>query len=86
MRNLHYLKDTAINAYESGKGELKNYGKDGNRFLSLQLYTPPKSDCLTFPEISQTEIYNILAPTIQKLELLAKFSIVLIFISNIRLR
>ncbi len=32
ISNLHYLKDIALNAFESGKAELKNDGKDGSWF------------------------------------------------------
>ncbi|WP_256478128.1 hypothetical protein [Bartonella sp. B1099] len=37
MRNLHYLKDIALDAFESLNVELKNDGKDGNWFVLLHL-------------------------------------------------
>ncbi len=30
MRNLHSLKDIALEIFENRKAELKGYGKDGN--------------------------------------------------------
>ncbi len=62
MRNLHYLKDIALDAFESRKAELKNDGKDGNWFSPLKLHILPKLGCLPISEITQTEIRNILAP------------------------
>ncbi len=62
MRNLHYLKNIALDAFESRKAELKNDGKDGNRFSPLKLHILPKLGCLPISEITQIEIRNILAP------------------------
>ncbi|EJF82571.1 hypothetical protein MCW_01638 [Cardidatus Bartonella washoeensis 085-0475] len=62
MRNLHYLKDIALDAFESHKAELKGDGKAGNWFLPLQLYVLPKLGCLPVSEITQTDIRNVLAP------------------------
>ncbi len=62
MRNLHYLKDIAVDAFESHKAELKGDGKDGSWFLPLQLHVLPKLGCLPISEIIQTEIRNTLAP------------------------
>lgn len=42
MRNLYYLKDITLDAFESHKTELKNNGKNGNWFTPLQLHIPPK--------------------------------------------
>ncbi|OPB33923.1 protein of unknown function (DUF4102) [Bartonella taylorii] len=62
MRNLHYLKDIALDAFESRKAELKGDGKDGNWFAPLRLHILPKLGCLPVSEITQTEIRNTLAP------------------------
>ncbi|WP_019224119.1 tyrosine-type recombinase/integrase [Bartonella rattaustraliani] len=62
MRNLHYLKDIALDAFESRKAELKGDGKNGNWFLPLKLHVLPKLGCLPVSEITQTEIRNVLAP------------------------
>ncbi len=62
MRNLHYLKDIALDTFESRKAELKGDGKDGHWFAPLRLYILPKLGCLPVSEITQTEIRNTLAP------------------------
>ncbi|SPU27679.1 integrase [Candidatus Bartonella washoeensis] len=62
MRNLHYLKDIAVDAFESRKAELKNDGKDGVWFLPLKLHILPQLGCLPVSEITQTDIRNTLAP------------------------
>ncbi len=62
ISNLHYLKDIALEAFESRKAELKNDGKDGRWFAPLQLHILPKLGCLPVSEITQTEIRNTLAP------------------------
>ncbi|MCZ2159240.1 integrase arm-type DNA-binding domain-containing protein [Bartonella sp. 220] len=62
MRNLHYLKDIALDAFETRKAELKNDGKDGNWFLHLRLHILPQLGCIPISEITQTDIRNTLAP------------------------
>ncbi|WP_375662613.1 tyrosine-type recombinase/integrase [Bartonella sp. OC16QHHD] len=62
ISNLHYLKDIALDAFESRKAELKGDGKDGRWFSPLRLYILPKLGCLPVSEITQTEIRNVLAP------------------------
>ncbi|MBB4077237.1 integrase [Bartonella fuyuanensis] len=62
ISNLHYLKDIALEAFESRKAELKNDGKNGSWFLPLRLHILPKLGCLPVSEITQTEIRNILTP------------------------
>ncbi len=62
MRNLHYLKDIALDAFESRKAELKNDGEACNWFLHLRLHILPKLGCLPVSEITQTEIRDTLAP------------------------
>ncbi|WP_208442520.1 tyrosine-type recombinase/integrase, partial [Bartonella raoultii] len=62
ISNLHYLKDIALDAFETRKAELKGDGKDGNWFAPLRLHILPKLGCLPVSEITQTEIRNTLAP------------------------
>ncbi|WP_208433254.1 tyrosine-type recombinase/integrase [Bartonella taylorii] len=62
ISNLHYLKDIALDAFESRKAELKGDGKAGDWFLPLKLHILPKLGCLPVSEITQTEIRNTLAP------------------------
>ncbi|WP_142416583.1 tyrosine-type recombinase/integrase [Bartonella massiliensis] len=62
ISNLHYLKDIAVDAFESRKAELKGDGRDGSWFLPLRLHILPKLGCLPVSEITQTEIRNVLAP------------------------
>ncbi|EJF85293.1 tyrosine-type recombinase/integrase [Bartonella rattimassiliensis] len=62
ISNLHYLKDIALDTFESRKAELKGDGKDGNWFLPLRLHILPKLGCLPVSEITQTEIRNTIAP------------------------
>ncbi|EJF82935.1 hypothetical protein MCY_01456 [Bartonella rattimassiliensis 15908] len=62
MRNLHYLKDIALDAFKNCKAELKNDGKNGSWFLPLKLHILPKLGCLPVSKIKQTEIRNVLAP------------------------
>ncbi len=62
ISNLHYLKDIALDAFESRKAELKGDGKDGRWFSPLQLHILPKLGCLPVSEITQTEIRNVIAP------------------------
>ncbi len=62
ISNLHYLKDIALDAFESRKAELKNDGEACNWFLHLHLHILPKLGCLAVSEITQTEIRDTLAP------------------------
>ncbi|UNE55072.1 tyrosine-type recombinase/integrase [Bartonella machadoae] len=62
MRNLHYLKDIALDAFESRKAELKRDGKNGEWFSPLKLHILPKLGCLPDSEITQNDIRNTLAP------------------------
>ncbi|WP_273755680.1 site-specific integrase [Bartonella sp. MM73XJBT.G] len=62
ISNLHYLKDIALETFESRKAELKNDGKDGRWFSPLKLHILPKLGCLPVSEITQTEIRNTLSP------------------------
>ncbi|WP_375652117.1 tyrosine-type recombinase/integrase [Bartonella sp. LB28NMGDW] len=62
ISNLHYLKDIAVDAFESRKAELKRDGKASDWFSPLRLYILPKLGCLPVSEITQTEIRNTLSP------------------------
>ncbi|WP_375607529.1 MULTISPECIES: tyrosine-type recombinase/integrase [unclassified Bartonella] len=62
ISNLHYLKDIALETFESRKAELKGDGKNGNWFSPLKLHILPKLGCLPVSEITQTEIRNVFAP------------------------
>ncbi|WP_375686285.1 integrase arm-type DNA-binding domain-containing protein, partial [Bartonella sp. AP65SXKL] len=62
ISNLHYLKDIAVDAFESRKAELKDDGKACDWFSPLRLYILPKLGCLPVSEITQTEIRDTLAP------------------------
>ncbi|MET3560785.1 integrase [Bartonella japonica] len=62
ISNLHYLKDIALDAFESRKAELKDDGKACDWFSPLRLYILPKLGCLPVSEITQTEIRNTIAP------------------------
>ncbi|WP_345117795.1 tyrosine-type recombinase/integrase, partial [Bartonella jaculi] len=62
ISNLHYLKDIALDAFESRKAELKGDGQNGSWFLPLRLHILPKLGCLPVSEITQTEIRNVLSP------------------------
>ncbi len=62
ISNLHYLKDIALDTFETRKAELKGEGKNGDWFSPLQLHILPKLGCLPVSEITQIEIRNTLAP------------------------
>ncbi|WP_142416976.1 hypothetical protein [Bartonella massiliensis] len=49
--NLHYLKDIALDTFESSKAELKNEGQDGNWFSPLKLHILSKLAYLLVSEI-----------------------------------
>ncbi|CAK02403.1 phage integrase [Bartonella tribocorum] len=62
ISGLHYLKDIALDTFESRKAELKRDGKNGDWFSPLQLHILPKLGCLPISEITQTEIRDTFAP------------------------
>ncbi|WP_375671463.1 tyrosine-type recombinase/integrase [Bartonella sp. SD1336NMGDW] len=62
ISNLHYLKDIALDTFETRKAELKGDGKNGKWFTPLRLHILPKLGCLPVSEITQTEIRNTLSP------------------------
>lgn len=61
-RNLHFLKDVALDAFESRKAELKGDGKDGRWFTPLELHILPKLGSVPVAEIDQKDIRDTLAP------------------------
>lgn len=62
VRNLHILKDVAIDAFESRKAELKGDGKAGRWFSPLELHVLPKLGKVPVAELDQTDIRDTLAP------------------------
>ena len=62
VRNLHVLKDVALDAFESRKAELKGDGKAGGWLSPLELHVLPKLGKVPVSEIDQTDIRDTLAP------------------------
>lgn len=61
-RNLHLLKDIALDAFESRKAELKGDGKAGRWFSPLAIHVLPKLGGVPVADIDQTDIRDCLAP------------------------
>lgn len=61
-RNLHLLKDVALDAFESRKAELKGDGTAGRWFSPLTLHVLPKLGKVPVSDIDQTDIRDCLAP------------------------
>ncbi|WP_120442577.1 tyrosine-type recombinase/integrase [Paracoccus yeei] len=61
-RDLHLLKDVALDAFESRKAELKGDGKAGRWFSPLALHVLPKLGKVPVSDIDQTDIRDCLAP------------------------
>ncbi|WP_278875557.1 integrase arm-type DNA-binding domain-containing protein, partial [Paracoccus yeei] len=61
-RDLHLLKDVALDAFESRKAELKGDGKAGRWFSPLALHVLPKLGKVPVSDIDQTDIRDSLAP------------------------
>lgn len=61
-RNLHLLKDIALDAFESRKADLKGDGKAGRWFSPLELHVLPKLGKVPVAELDQTDIRDTLAP------------------------
>jgi len=61
-RQMHLLKDVAIDAFESRKAELKGDGKAGRWFSPLELHVLPKLGGVPVSEIDQRDIRDTLAP------------------------
>jgi integrase len=61
-RDIHLLKDIALDAFESRKAELKGDGKAGRWFTPLELHVLPKLGNTPVAEIDQKDIRDTLAP------------------------
>lgn len=61
-RNLHLLKDVALDAFESRKAELKGDGIAGRWFSPLELHILPKLGKIPVAEIDQNDIRDVLSP------------------------
>lgn len=61
-RNLHLLKDVALDAFESRKAELKGDGDAGRWFSPLEHHVLPKLGKVPVADINQTDIRDTLAP------------------------
>ncbi|EPG33017.1 hypothetical protein L253_01874 [Brucella abortus 68-3396P] len=61
-RNLHLLKDVAIDAFESRKAELKGHGDAGRWFSPLEHHILPKLGKVPVADIDQKDIRDTLAP------------------------
>ena len=61
-RNVHMLKDIALDAFESRKAELKGDGKAGRWFTPLELHVLPKLGNVPISDIDQKDIRDVLAP------------------------
>ncbi|MEL7252960.1 MAG: integrase arm-type DNA-binding domain-containing protein [Pseudomonadota bacterium] len=61
-RNLHILRDVALDAFESRKAELKGDGKAGRWFSPLELHVLPKLGKTPVSLIDQRDIRDTLSP------------------------
>lgn len=61
-RNMHLLKDIALDAFESRKAELKDDGKAGRWYSPLDLHVLPKLGKVPVSQIDQRDIRDTLAP------------------------
>lgn len=61
-RNLHSLRDIALDAFESRKADLKGDGKAGRWFTPLQLHVLPKLGKVPVSDIDQKDVRDTLAP------------------------
>lgn len=61
-RNIHSLRDIALDAFESRKAELKGDGKAGRWFSPLELHVLPKLGAVPVGDIDQKDIRDLLAP------------------------
>ncbi|MBN9334907.1 integrase arm-type DNA-binding domain-containing protein [Devosia sp.] len=61
-RDIHLLKDIALDAFESRKAELKGDGVAGRWFTPLELHVLPKLGKMPVAEIDQKDIRDTLAP------------------------
>jgi integrase len=61
-RNMHLLRDVAVDAFESRKAELKGDGKAGSWFSPLELHILPKLGAVPISQIDQIDIRDTLKP------------------------
>lgn len=61
-RNMHILRDIALDAFESRKAELKGDGKAGRWFSPLELHVLPKLGKMPVSQIDQRDIRDTMAP------------------------
>jgi integrase len=61
-RNMHVLRDVALDAFESRKAELKGDGKAGRWFSPLELHILPRLGRMPVSQIDQRDIRDTLAP------------------------
>lgn len=61
-RNLHSLREIAVDAFESRKAELKGDGVAGRWFSPLELHVLPKLGGVPVADIDQKDIRDLLAP------------------------
>lgn len=61
-RNMHLLRDIAVDAFESRKADLKGDGKAGRWFSPLELHILPKLGKMPVSLIDQRDIRDTLAP------------------------
>ncbi len=62
IRNLHSLRDIALDAFESRKAELKDDGKAGRWLSPLEHHVLPKLGGVPVAEITQIDIRDVLRP------------------------
>ncbi len=62
VRNLHSLRDIALDAFESRKAELKDDGKAGRWLSPLEHHILPKLGGVPVVEITQIDIRDVLRP------------------------
>lgn len=61
-RNIHSLREIAVDAFESRKAELRNEGKSGQWFAPLENHILPRLGRTPVSEIDQKDIRDTLAP------------------------
>ncbi|UWQ07918.1 tyrosine-type recombinase/integrase [Aliiroseovarius crassostreae] len=62
QRNMHLLKDVALDAFESRKAELKGDGKAGRWFSPLEMHVLPRLGKVPVADIDQIDIRDTLKP------------------------
>lgn len=62
LRNLHFLKDIALDAFESRKASLREDGKAGRWFSPLAIHVLPKLGNMPVSDIDQKDIRDVLLP------------------------